>query len=251
MHILLTNDDGIRTEGLTILAQEAAKRGHKVTIVAPERQRSGFGHHVTTRTPIFVRLHTMPDLQTKAYAVDGTPADCVQLALSGELCEVDFEIVIAGINFGNNVGTDIYKSATIAAAREAALCGLRAVAVSAGCDASPESLRATASVVLDMAERYCCIAPLPNSVMNINTPGRETNAWNALIYAQVDHSYQKQTFEKRESPYGRSYYWPERQDAIDGAQNTDRNLINRNHIVISILQTNGCMAKEEYEQLGI
>ena len=120
MKLLLTNDDGIDAPGLQSLQQAVEGKG---IIVAPQAQQSRCGHQVTTNRPIQVQQRS-----TAAFAVDGTPADCVRLALK-HLCP-DAEYVLAGINAGGNLGADIYVSGTLAAVREAALQGLPGIAIS-------------------------------------------------------------------------------------------------------------------------
>lgn len=121
-NLLLVNDDGIGAPGLEALARSAEGLG-KPLIVAPEEEFSGCGHQLTTRTPIAVR-----QLDESSFAVDGTPADCTRIAVL-ELCR-DVSLVLAGINAGGNLGVDVYTSGTVAAAREAAILGIPAIAVS-------------------------------------------------------------------------------------------------------------------------
>lgn len=123
MKVLVTNDDGIDAPGLAVLADIASAMGHDVVVVAPERPQSGVGHRVTTRNAIAVN-----EIAPARFRVAGTPADCVRLALKSLAAPVDF--VLAGINPGANLGSDIYNSGTVAAAREAAVLGVSALAVS-------------------------------------------------------------------------------------------------------------------------
>lgn len=122
MKIILTNDDGIDAPGLACLVQIVKEIGTPV-VVAPEAAQSGVGHRVTTHSPIYVK-----DLSKNRYGVRGTPADCVRLGLK-EFAP-DAEWLIAGINPGANLGSDVYQSGTVAAAREAAILGCRAIAIS-------------------------------------------------------------------------------------------------------------------------
>lgn len=122
MHFLLTNDDGIAAPGLAALAEAVASLGQR-TWVAPCTHLSGCGHRVTTDTPIRLIAH-----DARRWAIDGTPADCVRVALARLAPAIDW--VLAGINQGGNLGADIYHSGTVAAAREAALHGRPSVAFS-------------------------------------------------------------------------------------------------------------------------
>ncbi|MFM9024238.1 MAG: 5'/3'-nucleotidase SurE [Planctomycetaceae bacterium] len=123
MRIVLTNDDGIDAPGLAALAAAASRLGGEAVIVAPLEPHSGCGHRVTTDRPLAVR-----EAGPGRFAVAGTPADCVRLALA-ELAP-DAAVVVAGINAGGNLGVDVHHSGTVAAAREAALHGRRALAAS-------------------------------------------------------------------------------------------------------------------------
>lgn len=122
MKIVVTNDDGFDQPGLTALV-EAVRHHGEITVVAPATPQSNVGHRVTMREPIRV---DQPDAKT--YVVHATPADCARLAVKQLVPNVDW--LIAGINPGANLGSDVYQSGTIAAAREAAILGVRAIAVS-------------------------------------------------------------------------------------------------------------------------
>jgi 5'-nucleotidase len=122
MRFLLTNDDGIDAPGLQALAEAARELGELVT-VAPDCHLSGCGHRVTTDSPIRLFAHG-----PGRWAIDGTPADCVRVALAHVAPEVD--CVLAGLNHGGNLGADVYHSGTVAAAREAALHGRPSIACS-------------------------------------------------------------------------------------------------------------------------
>ncbi len=121
MTFILTNDDGIDANGMNAL--QKAVQGDKIITIAPNRQYSGCGHQITVRTPIGVEQRN-----DRAYAVNGTPVDCVRLAVS-EL-HPNCTWVLSGINSGGNLGVDIYLSGTVGAVREAAILGKRAIAIS-------------------------------------------------------------------------------------------------------------------------
>ncbi|UCF94863.1 MAG: 5'/3'-nucleotidase SurE [Desulfobacterales bacterium] len=122
MKIVLTNDDGIDAPGLQALAECLQGLG-RIIIVAPAEPQSGVAHKVTTRSPIRVNR-----IQPKRFSVEGTPADCVRIALKKIASDADW--LIAGINPGANLGSDVYQSGTVAAAREAAVLRCRAIAIS-------------------------------------------------------------------------------------------------------------------------
>ena len=122
MKIVLTNDDGIEAPGLQIL-YDCLKDSGQVLVVAPQKPQSGIAHRITTRTPI--RVATAGE---NRHAVDGTPADCTRIALKQIAPDADW--LVAGINPGANLGSDVYNSGTVAAAREAAILGCPSIAIS-------------------------------------------------------------------------------------------------------------------------
>jgi 5'-nucleotidase len=122
LKIVITNDDGIDAPGLEALARCVRRLGD-VAVVAPQHAQSGIAHRVTTRDPIRIN-----QLGTNRYSIDGTPADCTRIAL--KVIAPDADWLISGINAGANLGSDVYNSGTVAAAREAAILGYRAIAVS-------------------------------------------------------------------------------------------------------------------------
>jgi len=122
LKIVLTNDDGIEEPGLQIL-HNCLRDSGQIVIVAPRQPQSGIAHRITTRTPIEVKK-----TGKNRYSVDGTPADCARIALKQLAPDADW--LVAGINPGANLGSDVYNSGTVAAAREAAILGCRSIAIS-------------------------------------------------------------------------------------------------------------------------
>jgi 5'-nucleotidase len=122
LKVVLTNDDGIEAPGLQML-HNCLKGSAQIVIVAPQQPQSGIAHRVTTRTPI-----TVKKTGKNSYSVNGTPADCVRIALKQIAPDADW--LVAGINPGANLGSDVYNSGTVAAAREAAILGCRSIAIS-------------------------------------------------------------------------------------------------------------------------
>jgi 5'-nucleotidase len=122
LKIVLTNDDGIDAPGLKRLG-DCLKNSGEIVVVAPQQPQSGVGHRITTRSPLLVN-----ETGENRYSVDGTPADCVRIALKHIAPNADW--LVAGINPGANLGSDVYNSGTVAAAREAAILGYRSIAIS-------------------------------------------------------------------------------------------------------------------------
>ena len=127
MRILVTNDDGVFSEGIKVLAETLAEK-HEVTVVAPDGNRSAFSHSLTISRSLTFRQADISD-KFRSYDIDGTPADCVKFALH-YFGENAFDLVCSGINKGNNLGSDIQYSGTVAAAIEANFFGLKSIAFS-------------------------------------------------------------------------------------------------------------------------
>lgn len=204
MKILLTNDDGIYAKGLWALQQGLSLR-HAVTIIAPDRERTAVGHGITLHSPL--RVHTVSvNGNGEGLAVNGTPADCVKLGVL-ELLADKPDIVISGINQGANVGININYSGTVSAAREAALYGLPAIAVSAE-TAEAEHFSEMAEFVMDLAERTV-EKKLPfGTILNVNFPGVPMNRISGVRVSRQSVSLLGDYYEKRSDPRNRPYYWP-------------------------------------------
>lgn len=200
MHILVTNDDGILAPGIRALSAGLSRLG-QVTIVAPDRERSATGHAITVHSPLRVkRISGLPG--HAAYAVNGTPADCVKLALEG--LKIDRpDLVVSGINRGPNLGTDVLYSGTVSAAIEAALLGLPAIAVSLA-DFRETDYEEAASFAALIAERWHHKRLPPDTLLNVNWP--RTTARGVKITV-LGHRRYENIFDLRTDPWGREYYW--------------------------------------------
>lgn len=165
MRILVTNDDGIFAPGLASLVQAFSSAGHEIIVSAPDTQRSAAGHSIVLNSPISVKQETVP-YACKAYAIGGTPADCVRIALRVLVPQVGF--VLSGINHGYNAGTDVLYSGTVAAAMEAALTGLPAMAVSLGKESN--DYERAASEALRVFRMIGESWPGSGKMLNLNIP---------------------------------------------------------------------------------
>jgi 5'-nucleotidase len=197
--VLVTNDDGYRSEGLRTLAEALRPLGD-VTIVAPMTEASAIGHALTLRRPL--RLERIDD---SVYGVDGTPTDCVNIAVTQVLGRLP-DLVVSGINTGWNLGDDVTYSGTVAGALEAALLGIPAMAV---------SLRATrgtydfgpSSRMSAMIAEAVMREPLPPRVfLNVNVPKGEPKGVRITVQAARNHI---TSVGERHDPKGRPYYWIE------------------------------------------
>ena len=168
MRLLLTNDDGITAEGLHILARELEKE-HEIIIAAPDEQRSACGHSITLTRPLIVKEAYLEGIKSKAYSVNGTPADCVRIAID-KLSEHKIDMVISGINRGVNLGTDVVYSGTVSAAIEAAIYKTPSIAISSQFNNDKENYELAAKTVLKVIAKAKQNYISDDIVLNINVP---------------------------------------------------------------------------------
>jgi 5'-nucleotidase len=180
VHILLTNDDGIRAAGINALADELEKRGHKVSMVAPESERSAASHSITIHNPLRV-IQTAPT----RWSVSGTPVDSVFLALE-VLVKDPIDLVISGINSGQNMGEDILYSGTVAAALEAMFLSQKAIAVSIR-DYHDQNFAAAAVVTANLVEAGVADLVDHRHILNINIPNLPLEQIGQAVPTRVGH----------------------------------------------------------------
>ena len=203
LSILLTNDDGIQAPGLWALYRVLAPH-HRVMVVAPERERSAVGHGITLHKPLRA-CKTEVNGGFEGWAVTGTPADCIKLSMV-ELLDPLPDLVIAGINPGANVGVNLNYSGTVAAAKEAALYGVAAIAVSIQGHQTPlydEAARFIAHLIPKVRSKG-----LPPGVfLNVNVPNLELRRMAGVRLSRQGCDLYDEYFEKRRDPRNRQYYW--------------------------------------------
>jgi 5'-nucleotidase len=198
LRILVTNDDGYRSQGIVALADALGPLG-EVTIVAPTTEASAIGHALTLRRPL--RLEHIGD---RTYAVDGTPTDCVNIAVT-QIFRGLPDLVVSGINKGWNLGDDVTYSGTVAGALEGALLGVAALAVSLrGAREYDFSHAAQAAAAVTVAMLQ---APLPSrTFLNVNVPRGQPKGYRTTVQARRNHI---TSVAERSDPKGQSYYWIE------------------------------------------
>ncbi len=182
MRILLTNDDGYQSKGITVLEETLVRAGHEVWVCAPSHERSASSHAMTLRGEI-----TITEYAPMHYHCSGTPADCMLYASKGKIFSSDPDLVISGINHGFNISTDILYSGTVGAAREASLTGLKAIALSCTRDGRGHFAfdKAAQFVVDHLDELY----PLCSSecILNINVPSKGNGKWKPAVMSYLDY----------------------------------------------------------------
>lgn len=229
MKILVSNDDGYQSPGLIALADALGQLGD-VVVVAPERDRSGASNSLTLDVPL--RAKRMANGYIR---VDGTPTDCVHLALTG-LSETDPDIVVAGINHGPNLGDDVLYSGTVAAATEGRFLGLPSMAVSIASH-EPQYLETASRVAVQLVSQLR-ENPLESSViLNVNVPDRPYDELKGFVATRLGHRHKAEPVVTALDPRGRTIYWvgpagPE-QDAGPG---TDFDAVRNGFVSITPLQ---------------
>jgi 5'-nucleotidase len=201
LKILLSNDDGYRAEGLEALRRELKPLG-AVTIVAPDRNRSGASNSLTLDVPVRPVRY-----DTDCYYVNGTPTDCVHLAISG-LFDFEHDIVVSGVNDGANLGDDTLYSGTVAAAVEGRFLGLPAIAVSLCVEpGSPKNFSSAARIAASLTQRLAA-TPLQIPVMlNVNVPDLPDGELAGIQVTRLGNRHRSKRAVPAKDPRGRDVYW--------------------------------------------
>lgn len=229
MHLLLSNDDGYAAKGLIYLA-EALGSYADISVVAPERNQSGASNSLTLENPLRAQR-----LENGFIKVDGTPTDCVHLAITG-LLENEPDMVFSGINHGANLGDDVLYSGTVAAATEGRFLGLPAIAISMNASA-PEHFETAAEVAVTLFKKLQ-EAPLPeDTILNVNVPDIPVAMVRGFQATRLGQRHKSEPVIEREDPRGRKIYWVGPAGAEqDAGPGTDFFAINNNYISVTPLQ---------------
>ncbi|MDV3237481.1 MAG: 5'/3'-nucleotidase SurE [Gammaproteobacteria bacterium] len=229
MRILISNDDGYQAPGIRALAEALAELG-EITVVAPDRDRSGASNSLTLDYPI--RATPMPDGFIR---IDGTPTDCVHLAITGLLDE-EPDIVVSGVNAGANMGDDVLYSGTVAAAMEGRFLGLPAIAVSMVGHA-PKNFATGARVARELVLRLCR-DPLPaDTILNVNVPDLPYEELAGFEATRLGHRHKSEPVIKQEDPRHRPIYWVGPPGAEqDAGPGTDFHAVRRRFVSVTPIQ---------------
>jgi len=228
MRILLSNDDGYLAPGLACLAQ-ALRAGAHVDVVAPERDRSGASNSLTLTTPLRVKQG-----ENGFYYVDGTPTDCVHLAVTG-LLKPEPDMVIAGINRGANLGDDVIYSGTVAAAMEGRFLGLPALAISLVGQAG-RHFETAAQIAVRLLDKLSN-DPLPaDTILNVNVPDVPIDRIAGIEATRLGRRHKAEPVIKANDPHGQAIYWVGAPGAeADAGPGTDFHAVRNNFISITPL----------------
>jgi len=206
MHILLTNDDGIYSDGLRALHRELSALG-RVTVVAPDSERSSVGHGITLAQPLYYKT-VRRNGKVFGYGISGTPADCVKIGVSVILKKRKPDLIVSGINLGDNDGSSVHYSGTVAAAREGALSGIPSMAISLAsfteADFGPAAR--ISQKLVRWLYRQRKVLP-EGTFFNVNIPARPLSRIRGIRLTRQGTEPIHATFHKRVNPNDRKYFW--------------------------------------------
>ncbi len=235
MRFLLSNDDGVHAPGLAAMAEVLAELG-EVTVVAPDGERSAFSSALTLDRPLRPQR-----LDNGFIVINGTPADCVHVALNGLLDFVP-DIIISGINAGANLGDDVIYSGTVAAALEGRFLGRPAIAVSlVAANARMlgiEAYRPAAARVGELLQRWPALELPPRTLLNINVPAGPLASHRGFRVTRLGHRAPSQDVLKLRDPRGHEVFWiGAAGDPLDNAEGTDFHAVHEGHVSVTPLDS--------------
>ncbi len=229
MNIMVTNDDGIHAAGIRALAEAMNELG-TVTVVAPDRERSAVGHSLTVHTPLRIF-----ELRKGWYAVDGTPTDCVNMGIHNML-PITPDLIVSGINHGANLGDAITYSGTVAAAMEANLMGIPAIAFSLATYGPSEHFTDAAHIAVNVTRTVLAHGLPTDTYLNVNIPNSPRSSMlPPLITRQGKRSFIGKIIDKTD-PRGRKYFWLGGEEShLNDEPGTDFHAISHGHVSITPL----------------
>ncbi len=209
LRILVSNDDSIHAAGLKALCKVLVAQGHQVCVVAPDKEKSATGHSLTLHRPLRVEqlpAGFIPGCE-EIYAIDGTPTDCVKIALN-HLLHPKPDLIVSGINHGPNMGADIMYSGTVSVAVEGAIYGVKSVAFSLGeyRDHSFDEPAQHVPAVLEYLSKLLPVWPA-NTLFNVNIPAISAQECKGLTLTRLGERMYKDFYDERLDPRQKRYYW--------------------------------------------
>ncbi|MBN2164139.1 MAG: 5'/3'-nucleotidase SurE [Pontiellaceae bacterium] len=231
MKILLCNDDGIHAPGIATLHRAVSHLGD-LHVCAPATERSAAGHAITIYDPIR-SIPVEKENGFTGFAVDGTPADCVKLAVSFLHKDNPPDLVVSGINLGSNTGISVLYSGTVSAASEAAILGVPSVALSLCTYRNPQ-WETAARVAADIVEKVIS-NPLPDGVLlNVNIPNLPYEKIKGMRVGQMGRSRFIEKFTEHQDPRGNKYYWLDGDmKMLDDNAETDERLVSQGYVALT------------------
>ena len=238
MHILVTNDDGVYAPGIVALAQALSEIA-KVTVIAPDRNRSGASSSITLEQPLRVMATPMRVMQTDIawYQLNGSPSDCAKVGLSGFLDDTP-DMVVSGINAGANLGDDIVYSGTVGGAIEGRFLGVPSVAVSCtGHHEAKMHYDVAAKVTTDLVKELLDRPMAPGMILNVNVPNVAYEKLKGFQVTRQGDRHMSEPIMPTEDGRGSRIYWIGAAGKIsDGGQGTDFHAVHNDYVSITPLE---------------
>lgn len=230
MRILISNDDGIYARGIKALANELSKIA-EIIVVAPDRDRSGASNSLSVQVPV-----RMQEIAPNQFSVQGTPTDCVHLGVTG-LFNVDFDMVVSGVNHGANLGDDVIYSGTVAAATEGRALGMPSLAISLA-SKDPHVNFETGAIVARRLIEKLKQSPLPaGTILNVNVPDVIVEDLRGYEITRLGRRHMSATSIKAFDPRGYPVYWiGESGPEVDAGPGTDFHAVSSHKVSITPLQ---------------
>lgn len=235
MKILLTNDDGIDAPGINVLAEVLEGAGHDIIVVAPSKEQSATSHSITLHEPLRII-----ERDERHFAVTGSPADCMILAFRVILKD-SVDLVISGINGGQNMGEDILYSGTVAAALEAMFIGNKAIALSIASH-QDQKFETAARYMRQFIDEGITDLIEGRMALNINVPNVDYDDVKGVKVSNIGHRKYEDFVKEQKDPRGRKIYWIGGAKALwEDKENSDFKIVNDNHISITPISPNFTM----------
>jgi len=230
MKILITNDDGIHSEGIYKLKLALEKIGD-VLVVAPDTERSAVGHAITISDPLRVS-EVEKDGKFFGYAVNGTPADCVKIGITC-LMEETPDIVVSGINLGPNTATNIIYSGTVSAAAEGVIMGIPSMALSLA-SFTVKEYDFTCKLAIELVNKILENGLPEGTLLNVNVPALKEEEIEGIIITRQGKGRYEEFFDKRVDPFNRTYYWLSgKRMMLDSDKDIDDVVVTQNKVSIT------------------
>ncbi|MBI2995934.1 MAG: 5'/3'-nucleotidase SurE [Candidatus Melainabacteria bacterium] len=204
MQILISNDDGIHSSGIKALA-EGLVQSNEVYVVAPDRERSATGHSLTLHRPLRLDEESHLVGVKAAYSTDGTPSDCVKIAI-GAILKDPPGVVLSGINHGPNMGSDVLYSGTVSAAMEGAIYNIPSIAISLA-EHKPQDFTPSVKFIVELLKKIKEIKFPERTLLNVNIPPLPLSEIAGIEITELGVRPYNDYFVKRVDPRGRTYYW--------------------------------------------
>ena len=232
LRLLITNDDGVHAPGLFALQKTLRAAGHTVTVVAPQNPQSASGHGITMHKPLRIHSVTLSD-GSSAYAVSGTPADCAILGIH-EVLKKEVDLVVSGINYGANLGWDVLYSGTVAAAQEATIQGVPAIALSVVHPEGHTYWETAADFAVKLVAQVAVHGLPLYTLLNANVPNKPASEIQGVKICHQGRRIYEEPVVKRTDPMGKDYFWMGGTLAKEeGESGTDTHATAHDHISVT------------------